>query len=184
MGIAAFVDLFKSYCANYKYQETPQSAVKPIYFISLDVENLTASLKTIKFPALFLMTPESDFGGETIDSITESQESTFIILLPLPKNDISRKEEVQDAAKNIVDQFIRRILHDNNLGIIQGFNIGGVKTGPIERTADSLYGWEASFNVVEDFDGEIQTNVWDDLGEQVITEGIGAMTIGSTFTIL
>ncbi|MBC8053738.1 MAG: hypothetical protein H7Y13_11805 [Sphingobacteriaceae bacterium] len=163
MEITAFVDLFKSYCANYQYKETPVSAAKPIYFVSLDVANLTAALKDIRFPALFLMTPESDFGGETIDNITESQESTYIILQPLPKNDISRKEEVQDSSKKIADEFIRRLLHDHNIGVIQGFNIAGIKSGPIERTADSLYGWEVSFNLVEDFDGEINTAVWGDL---------------------
>lgn len=163
MEIAAFVDLFKSYCENYLFKETPASAAKPIHFIHFDVENLTAALRDIQFPAFFLTTPEDDFGGDTIDNITESFEATFIVLLPLPNNDVSRKAEVIDVAKKIADQFIRRMLADNNSGVIQGLNIPGIKAGPISRTGDSLYGWEVSFNMVEDFDGEIQTEVWEDL---------------------
>lgn len=164
MNIAAFANLFKSYCDKYLYRETPEAAPRAIRFMHYDMEDLTNALRDITLPALFLSTPEDDFGGENEDSVHESYEASFMVLFQLPDNDISRKAEIVDRAKEISDNIIRRMMYDaRQTAVLDGLNIPGIKAGVVGRTADALYGWTVSFNVVQGFDGEIRTDVWEDL---------------------
>lgn len=164
MNIAEFADLFKSYCTNYLYREVPAGPVIPISFSHYDLEDLTTVLRTVKPPAFFLSTPEDDFGGDNADTVSESFEASFMILMKLPNNDITKKGLVITAAKGICDDFIRRMMYDARNGtLLEGLNIPGIKAGVVARTGDSLYGWTVSFNVVQGFDGAIRTSVWEDL---------------------
>lgn len=129
-----------------------------------DMEDLLNSLRDIQLPALFLSTPEDDFGGENADSIHESYEASFMVLLQLPDNDINQKAEIINTAKDICDNIIRRMMYDcRETTILDGLNIQGIKAGVVSRTADALYGWTVSFNIIQGFDGAIRPWVWGDL---------------------
>lgn len=164
MDIQAFANLFKGYCSNYLYKEFVDATARPLYFLHYDMEELTAVLREITLPAFFLSTPEVDFGGENEDSTHESYEGTFMVLLQLPSGDITKKGEVVQQAKTICDDFIRRMMYDvRATDLMDGLNVSGIKAGVVGRTADNLYGWTVSFNIVQGFDGELKTNVWEDL---------------------
>lgn len=163
MDIAAFANLFKSYCENYRYRDTPESAPRPLHFLHFDMEDMTNALPGLKLPAFFLTTPEVDFGGPNADSLIESYESSFMVLLQLPGGNITKKGETLTKAKDIADQFIRRMMADCRSGILEGFHPEGIKSGPTSRTIDNLFGWTVSFNIEQGFDGEIQPEAWEDL---------------------
>lgn len=164
MNIEAFADLFKNYCENFLYKKSEEDPGKPLHFIYYDMEDVFNDIRSMSFPAFFLSTPEDDFGGENADSIHESYEASFMVLLPLPNNNIKRKGEIISIAKNICDQFIRRMMYDSKTtSVIDGLNIPGIKAGIVSRTVDSLYGWTVSFNIIQGFNGQIDRSVWEDL---------------------
>jgi hypothetical protein len=165
MDIAAFANLFESYCDNYKYQDVPGGPVRGLHFLHYDMEEMTNALPVLKLPAFFLTTPEVDKGGSNNDGLIENYEASFMVLLQLPGKDITKKAIILDKAKKIADQFVRRMMYDSGSGIevLEGFNAPGIKEGPVNRTADYLYGWTVSFNLEQGFDGEIQPDVWKDL---------------------
>lgn len=165
MNIAAFAALFQSYASSYRYKATPESEPKPLGFFHFDMEDVLSGLQTIALPALFLSTPEVDFGGTNADNITNNNEASFMVMLQLPGKDIKKKAQTIQAAKEICEQIIRRMQYDCAQGILalDGFQINGLKCGIVNRTVDNLFGWTVSFNTEEAFDGEIQPNLWEDL---------------------
>lgn len=171
MDIAAFSELFKLYAAKYKYRESAELQPKPLGFFHFDMEDLLVNLNTIKLPALFLSTPEVDFGGINADNITNSNEASFMVLLQLPNKDIRKKGVIIQKAKVICEDILRRLLFDQSRGVydqegrdlLEGFNINGPKCGVVNRTIDNLYGWSVSFNTEDGFDAEIRPDMWEDL---------------------
>lgn len=159
MKITELVSRFEFYAQNHKLIKHDPLNNKDKAFELFDMEGLMISNRTgLKFPALFLKTPEVQKGGDP-DNVVEGYDTSFFIVLPVAKNDIPGKADVYDRCKSICDDIFSRILQDD---FFDGLEVG-TSEGEIGPVADNCFGWGITFTVQIGFDAEVKEDVWEDL---------------------
>lgn len=159
MKIKELISRFEFYAQNHKLIKHDPSNSRDKAFELFDMEGLVASNRTgLKYPALFLKTPEVQKDGDP-DNLVEGYDTSFFVVLPVALNDILGKADAYDRCKSICDDIYSRILQDD---FFDGLEVG-TSEGEIGPVADNCYGWGMTFTIQNGFDAEVKQDSWEDL---------------------
>lgn len=124
----------------------------------MDIDSLQAALTSgIKFPALYLQTPESN-KENSYDSIAEAFTFTYVIAV----KDRAAKSVLLDRAKSISDKIFSRLNLDIRNGVIN-CALDGSDEGQFGPVGDEIYGWGVSITLTSPFDAQVKPEDWEDL---------------------
>lgn len=121
---------------------------------------ISANRNGLKFPCLFLKTPEVEKDGDH-DSIIENYDISFFVVVPVAKNDFEAEAKAYDDCKVICDDIWKAVLKDTDSGIFDGLQIG-TSEGEIGPVIDNCFGWGVVFTVQKGFDAEYDPEKWED----------------------
>lgn len=157
ISISDLVARFEHYAINLKEIAHLPGDRRNNAFMHLDIESLQDAVSSgIKFPALFIQTPDVE-KASVYDNISEQYNFTFIILL----KKTSTKAVLIDSAKAISDKIYNRLMLDTNSGLIPGV-LPGSDEGIFGPMSDELYGWAKSMSINDGYDGEVNQTDWED----------------------
>jgi len=155
--ISSLVDRFEHYAVNLKEIKHVKGDKKKS-FMHLDLETLQQALTSgIKFPALFLQTPDVEKAG-SYDNMSEQFDFTYVIVMKLG----TTKAKLIDDTKQISDKIFNRTLQDAQLGILPSVTPGSSE-GLFGPVGDGLYGWAKSMAIATGYDGQVVDTDWEDL---------------------
>lgn len=159
MDIDVLVNRFEYYATNLLEISHIALDKKECAFFHIDLEEIQRAVTNgIKFPALYLQTPEVSKSG-SYDSESESFDFTFVIVLKKGRNE---KSTIFNQAKKLTDKIYNRIKADVTLGEIPG-TIEGANEGAFGPITDLLYGWAVSIAISDGYDAEVNPKDWRDL---------------------
>jgi hypothetical protein len=161
MNIADLAARFEYYAINNSLiKHDPDSDIKA--FLLCDVQDVQISVKNgIKFPCLFIQTPEVEKDGGR-DSTTEHFEGSFVILATCPAGSTAAfKIDLLNTCKTIADQVYNRMMLDSE----EHFDSALVKTseGAFGPVAGYVYGWGVNFGFEQGYNAEVTAADWEDL---------------------
>lgn len=159
MNITALIERFEYYAINLKdIKHDPEDSRNKAFF-HVDIDSIQqAVLSGIKFPALFLQTPEVEKGG-AYDNMSESFDFTYVILF---KGTPSTKAAIFDQAKLLSDKVFNRLMLDVATGFLPGI-LSGTQEGQFGPMTDSIYGWGKSMAISDAYDAEAKQTDWEDV---------------------
>jgi len=158
MQITPLKDRFEFYAKNLKEIGHNSSQIKEKAFFHVDLEEIQQALSEgIKFPALYLQTPEVEKSG-VYDNMSEIFDFTFVVMM----KGTADKTALYDQAKMISDKIINRLMHDVNTEVLPGV-ISGTNEGKFGPVGDCLYGWAVSCSVSDGYNAEVNSIDWEDL---------------------
>jgi len=160
MKVAELVDRFQFYAINHQLIKHDPNNKKERAFERFNLDGLTIANKNgLKYPCLFLKTPEVEKAGEH-DSVVENYDCSFFVVVPVKPGE--NKESAFDLCKQICDDILKRVLNDAHLEIFDGVQIG-TSEGEVGPVTDNCFGWGVVFTVQKGFDYELKPDVWEDL---------------------
>lgn len=158
MQITPLKDRFEFYATNLKEIGHNPLQIKEKAFFHVDLEEIQQALSEgIKFPSLYLQTPEVEKSG-VYDNMSEIFDFTFVVMM----KGTADKTALFDQAKLISDKIINRLMYDVAIDLLPGV-ISGTNEGKFGPVGDGLYGWAVSCSVSDGYNAEINPNDWEDL---------------------
>jgi hypothetical protein len=162
MDISTISDRFEFYAINHKSIKHNPLVKKDTAFLLVDIQDVSVSVKTgLKFPCMFLQTPEVEKDGD-MDSIYEHYEGSFAILKILDAGlTAAAKMHLFRDCKEIADEIYNRMLLDSD----DYFEGAQIKTaeGAFGPIAGNVAGWGVNFGFQQGYDGEVNADKWEDL---------------------
>lgn len=161
MEILALINHFCDYAINLKElnHDPDPKKFRDRAFFHLDFEEIQSALREgCKFPLMLLITPEVGKNGD-IDNLTEAWEASYLILDRCEKT--SDKANCLDRCKKIADKVYSRMISD--AGTFFDGSLVQTDEGMVGPTGDKLYGWIVSFGFTQAYNGELNSNDWEDL---------------------
>lgn len=161
MNIATLSSRFEFYATKHKLlKHVPGNDLERAY-LQVDVQDIQVSVSTgLKFPCLFLQTPEVEKDGG-MDNITEHYEGSFVVLMVCGAGQTAAfKMNLLYECKQICDQVYNRMIVDSD----EYFEGARIKTsegsfGPVS----DLMGWGVNFGFEQAYNGELNAEDWEDL---------------------
>jgi hypothetical protein len=162
MNISTLTSRFEFYAQKHKLiKHVPGDDLTQRAFLQVDIQDITVSISTgLKFPCLFLQTPEVEKDGG-IDCIAEHYEGSFVVLMVCENGATAAfKMDLLYQCKQICDQIFNRMIADTD----EYFEGARIKTsegsfGPVQN----LIGWGVNFGFEQAYDGELNPEDWEDL---------------------
>lgn len=158
MQITPLKERFEFYATNLKEIAHNPAVFKEHAFFHVDLERIqTALSEGIKFPALYLQTPEVETAG-AYDNMSEVFDFTFVVML----KGRADRSILFDQAKAISNKILNRLMADVALEVLPGV-VAGTNQGVFGPVGDELYGWAVSCAISDGYNAELNANDWEDL---------------------
>lgn len=159
MNLITLLNRFEFYATQNKSLRHNANIKEQRAYVNFDWEELAAAVETsVKFPCLFLQTPEVEKEG-TQDTLTENFELTFMVFDFLADGDFKNKGNILQSCKNIADAIYNRMQMD--APELYDSEISKTQEGTIK--ASGLIGWSVTLGFTHGYDGSVNTTQWLDL---------------------
>ena len=160
MDLLALLNRFEYYTIQNKSLRHNPAIKEDTAFVNFDWEELAAAVETaVKFPCLFLQTPDIEKDGQDQDNLTETYEVTFMVLDHLADGDYANKPTLLQNCKTITDSIYNRMQQD--AGEIFDSEISKTQEGAMK--ASGLIGWSVTLAFTQGYNRTVDNTQWLDL---------------------
>jgi hypothetical protein len=160
MDLLALLNRFQFYAIQNKSLRHNPAVPAETAFVNFDWEELSAAVETaVKFPCLFLQTPDIEKDGLDQDSLHETYELTFMVLDFMADGDYANKPIILQKCKTITDSLYNRMQVD--AGVIFDSEMSKTQEGAMKATG--LIGWSVTLAFNQGYDRTVDNTQWLDL---------------------